>query len=82
LSPYSFRHRFCADLKSDRKFGREDIAKLMGHRSDKTQKNYGSSAQGKGGRSIDSVDASDEVRMHEQTRNFPSETRNQIFGMR
>lgn len=82
LSPYSFRHQFCADLKADSNFDREDIAKLMGHRSDKTQKNYGSAAQGNGGRNIDSVEASDKVRMHEQTRNFPSEFRNQSLGLR
>jgi integrase len=71
ISPYSFRNQFCSDLKRDPKFGKMEIAQMMGHRSDRTQKKYGLFNLGKGGRGIKGVEASDEVRMYEQSGELP-----------
>jgi integrase len=71
ISPYSFRNQFCSDLKRDPKFGKMEIAQMMGHRSDRTQKRYGLFNLGKGGRGIKGVEASDEVRMYEQSGELP-----------
>ncbi|MCH8491301.1 MAG: site-specific integrase, partial [Oceanicaulis sp.] len=61
ISPYSLRHAFCADLKADGT-DPETIAKAMGHRSARSQNNYGSVRQGRGGLGVISISASQEVR--------------------
>lgn len=61
ISPYSLRHQFCADLKAD---GRdpEAIAEAMGHASARSQNNYGSVKQGRGGVALEGVEATRSVR--------------------
>ena len=75
VAPYTFRHQFAADIKADKSFDVEKIAEMLGQRSDKTQKNYGSDRQSRGKRNIESCGASNPVRLHKQTRNFPSTAR-------
>lgn len=61
ISPYSLRHQFCADLKVDDWFP-EWIARAMGHASARSQGNYGSVKQGRGGLGLISVEATRDVR--------------------
>ena len=62
VSPYSLRHAFCADLKAE-KTDPEDIARAMGHASARSQGNYGSVKQGRGGLGLEYVEASRAVRV-------------------
>lgn len=52
VTPYSFRHAFAADLKKSG-MATSEIAKAMGHQSEKMQRNYGHAAQSKGGRRLE-----------------------------
>jgi hypothetical protein len=45
IAPYSFRHLFAADLKTDA-VAKIVIAGALGHRSTATQKRYGTKKQG------------------------------------
>lgn len=60
-SPYSMRHQFCADLKSDG-WSPDQIAQAMGHASARSQGNYGSVKQGRGGLGLRGVEATRVVR--------------------
>lgn len=62
VSPYSLRHAFCADLKAE-KTDPEDIARAMGHASARSQNNYGSVKQGRGGLGLEYIEASRAVRV-------------------
>lgn len=62
ISPYSLRHAFCADLKSDG-YDPENIAQAMGHASARSQNNYGSIKQGTGGIGVVGIEADREVRI-------------------
>lgn len=62
ISPYSLRHAFCADLKSDG-YDPEHIAQAMGHASARSQGNYGSVKQGRGGIGVVGIEADREVRI-------------------
>lgn len=51
VSPYSLRHQFCANLKSE--FGpdrADEVAKAMGHAADRSQGRYGSPQQAQSGK--------------------------------
>ena len=61
ISPYSMRHQFCADLKSDG-WSSEHIAQAMGHASARSQGNYGSVKQGRRGLGLRGVEATRVVR--------------------
>jgi len=61
ISPYSMRHQFCADLKSDG-WSPDQIAQAMGHASARSQGNYGSVKQGRGGLGLRGVEATRVVR--------------------
>lgn len=62
LSAYSLRHQFASDMKAAG-FPAEDIAKAMGHISDKTASYYGSRQQNRGGGpKVESVTASKKVK--------------------
>ena len=61
ISPYSMRHQFCADLKSDG-WNPDQIAQAMGHASARSQGNYGSVKQGRGGLGLRGVEATRVVR--------------------
>lgn len=52
VTPYSFRHAFAADLKKSG-MATSEIAKAMGHQSEKMQRNYGHAAQSKGGQRLE-----------------------------
>ena len=45
-SPYSFRHGFSADQKA-KKVPADELARMMGHVSDSSQRNYGVARQGR-----------------------------------
>jgi integrase len=61
-SAYSLRHQFAANLKAQG-FDPIKIAKGLGHLSVKSQKRYGSAAQGQGGGvGLLAVDATRDVR--------------------
>jgi integrase len=52
VTPYSFRHAFSADLKRSGMTTNE-IARAMGHQSEKMQRNYGHAKQSRSGRRIE-----------------------------
>lgn len=47
VTPYSLRHQFASDLKQEG-LSNDEIAELMGHKSERTQQHYGHALQGKG----------------------------------
>lgn len=60
VTPYMFRHQLAADLKA----GKESpiaLAKILGHRSTRTQSAYGTAAQGKQGSAMFAADFEVEV---------------------
>lgn len=72
VSPYSFRHQFAADLKAElgTNWTHEDLAKALGHITDRCQQYYGHPNQKRGGGSgILNVEASGSVKMKRGT--FP-----------
>lgn len=72
VSPYSFRHQFAADLKAQlgTNWTHEDLAKALGHITDRCQQYYGHPNQKRGGGSrILNVEASGSVKMKRGT--FP-----------
>lgn len=63
LSPYDFRHAVSARAKAADDLSTEEIAMLLGQRSTRTQKNYGTAQQSGGRRSsVMGVTAASEVR--------------------
>lgn len=60
VSPYSFRHAYCADLKQAQ-LDRDVIAQAMGHATIKSQQNYGVARQGRGGVRLVSAEATRDV---------------------
>jgi integrase len=71
ISPYSYRHQTAADLKGDTGVSKLEIAAVLGHQSDRTQKNYGSVRQAGGGNGIIAVKSAKRIRQHASPRNFP-----------
>jgi len=70
VSPYSLRHQFAANLKreSGGKWTHEDLAKALGHITDRCQQYYGHPNQSKGdGSGILAVAASEPVRQNRGT---------------
>lgn len=64
VSAYCFRHAFAGDAKAAG-YGREILAKAMGHLSDLTQGGYGTRKRSsRWGEFLSAVSASDEVRVH------------------
>ena len=47
VTPYSLRHQFAADRKGEG-MSNDEIAELLGHKSERTQQHYGHAQQGKG----------------------------------
>lgn len=67
ISAYDFRHRVTSQYKSS-DLSREDIARLLGHRTTRTQKGYGQAQQARGRRNtIVAVKGSHMVRSFERT---------------
>jgi integrase len=63
ISSYTFRHLLASNLKASDEFDALTIAKALGHRSTRTQRNYGTSRQGKaGGTGLVKADGSEIVR--------------------
>tara|TARA_B100000614_G_scaffold240978_1_gene241774 strand:- start:415 stop:1497 length:1083 start_codon:yes stop_codon:yes gene_type:complete len=60
VSPYTFRHQKSADLKKEG-HSKEMVAAFLGHRSTRTQQQYGSVQQGRGGTGISRVEVPDIV---------------------
>jgi integrase len=71
ISPYSYRHQFCANIKGGSGLPGAKVAMAMGHQSDRTQKQYGSVRQSSGGAGIVEVKAAKKVHEHEKARKFP-----------
>jgi hypothetical protein len=49
ISSYTFRHLLASNLKASDEVDGAEIARVLGHRSTRTQQNYGTSRQGKAG---------------------------------
>ena len=84
LSPYKSRHQFCSDLKSakserdykSKAYTTEQIARAMGHQSEKSQEQYGHANQGRtGGGSMSSVTSSTTPKPSTSTGNGPPRAR-------
>lgn len=66
VSAYCFRHSFASDAKANG-YGRETLAKAMGHMSDLTQGGYGTRKRSaRWGEFLAAVSASDDVRIHKK----------------
>jgi len=64
VSPYSLRHQFSAGMKAEMNYRwtREDLAKALGHITDRCQQNYGHPNQNRGGSGILSAEASSPIK--------------------
>lgn len=61
ISPYNYRHAFSSNLKGV-KADREDVAKVLGHCNDKSQRFYMSGKKGKGGFKIKEIQGTNPVK--------------------
>lgn len=74
IAPYSYRQQTSPDIKKDG-FSKKKTAKTLGHRSTRSQKNYGTARQGGRRNSIIGVECSDPVRTYESKYNsIPTNT--------
>ncbi len=64
VSPYCNRHQFAATIKKelDKKWTREDLAKALGHITDRCQQNYGHPVQSRGGSGLMGVESTSEIK--------------------
>jgi len=62
VSPYNYRHFFCSNLKALKKC-REDIAVVMGHSNDKSQRFYSFGKKVKDGFGIKEISGTDQVKV-------------------
>ncbi|MFO7802985.1 MAG: integrase [Desulfovermiculus sp.] len=69
VSPYCLRHQFSANIKAElgEKWTREDLAKALGHFTDRCQQNYGHPLQSRGGSGLLSVEATSEIKSNRGT---------------
>lgn len=71
LSPYAYRHARASDIKAQR--GKSEVARWLGHASDRTQSVYGNARSGKGTVKVTSATATRSVRSKKSLPPTPAE---------
>jgi hypothetical protein len=82
LTAYNLKHAFASDLKASRKTC-EEIAKALGHASEKTQSCYGQAGMSKGGGVVpDQIYANRAVKSHPNSngKNCPNQKKSRHIG--